>query len=113
MPTNTDLEYRIAESQGNWDTLETGQETVATAGTAVQVNGGTSLTIPDGSSVVIRADTDNTDAVYVGDDTVDSSTGFVIGTGESVELQVKDISNVYIDAATSGNSVSWITEVDA
>jgi len=112
MPTNDDLQYRIAESQGNWTDLTTGQDTVSTSGTAVQLNGGTSLTVPDGASLTLRA-IGGTGEVFVGDSTVDSATGYVIGQGETASLNITDVATVYIDAANAGDGVSWVIETDA
>lgn len=119
MPENNGLEYRQAEAaeatagaQGNWPNLETGQDTVATAGTAVQLNGGTSLVVPDGASVSVTALPSNAGNIYVGDSTVDSATGDVLTADTSVSPPVTDVASIYIDADNAGEGVSWITEVD-
>lgn len=101
-----------AGAQGNWPTIETGQQSVTTAGTAEQLNGGTSLAVPDGSALVVRADADNAGNIYVGDDTVTASTGFTLGAGESITMQVTDVASVYIDADNDAEGVSWIVEVN-
>lgn len=120
MPTNDDLEYRQAEAteatasaQGNWPDIETGQDTVSTTGTPVQLNGGTSLSVPDGATVSVTALPDNAGNIYVGDSTVDSSTGDVLTADSSLSIPVTDVSSIYIDADNAGEGVSWITEVEA
>lgn len=119
MTTNDDLEYRQATAaeateaaQGNWPDIETGQDTVTTAGTAVQLNGGTSLPIPDGASVAVRANSDNTGPVYVGDSTVDAATGFEKTPGDGVAVNVTDVNAIWIDADNAGDGVTWLVEVD-
>lgn len=104
--------YPLAEAgrQGNWATVDHGQQSVATAGTAEALNGGTSLTVPDGSSLAVRANGGNAGNIYVGDSTVASTNGFILGAGESIGLQVSDVADVYIDADNAGEGVSWIVE---
>lgn len=92
--------------------LAHGQDSVTTAGTAVQLNGGTSLTIPDGAELVVRADGGNAGNIYVGDSDVSSSNGFVLGAGESVSLPTSDVNNVYIDSDNDGEGVSWLVETE-
>lgn len=113
MPTNNDLQYRIAESQGNWPVANTGQETVGTPGTAVQFNGGTSLTIPDGSPLLVSAPSGNTGDVFIGDDMVDSGTGFVLAPGTEQTVYVGDVNTLYVDAANTGDSVSWFVATES
>lgn len=113
MPTNTDLEYRIAKSQGNWETVSFGQETVAASGTAEPLNGGTSLAVPDGATVEIAPLPGNTDSVYIGDSSVSTSTGRALASGDPpARLNVTDVSTIYVDAGTAGEGVSWIVESD-
>lgn len=99
-------------NQTTFPTVETGQETVTTAGTAVQLNGGTTVYVPNGASVAVRADGGNAGSIYVGDSNVSSSNGFVLGASESVSLPVDNVAAIYIDADNDGEGVSWITEVD-
>lgn len=113
MPTNTDLQYRIAESQGNWANIEHGQDTVATSGTAEALNGGTSLSVPDGATVEIAALPGNGGNVYVGDSDVSASNGRVLSAGDPpVRLNVTDVSSVFIDVDTAGEGVSWTVETN-
>lgn len=83
-----------------------------TAGTAVQLNGGTSISVPNGSALAVRAAGGNTGNIYVGDSGVSSSNGFVLGAGESVSMPIDDVSKVHIDSDNDGEGVSWIVEVD-
>lgn len=110
---NEDTLQQLRDSQGNWSTIETGQDTVATAGTAVQLNGGTSLAVPDGASVAVIAADGNTGSVYVGDSSVTTSNGAELTPDSSLSLNVADVSTIHIDADNSGDGVSWIAEVEA
>ena len=91
--------------------LDHGQQSVSSAGTAEALSTSSDLSVGSGAEVAIRANDDNTGSIYVGGSDVDSSNGFVLSAGESVALQVADVSDVYIDADTTGEGVSWITEV--
>lgn len=123
--TNEDLDYRTAvavegtdtstdnidAALGNWASVEHGQDTVATAGTAEALNGGTSLTVPDGARLVVKALGGNGGNVYVGADTVSASNGYVLAAGEETPpLGVTDVSSVFIDVDTGGEGVSWVVE---
>ena len=103
----------IDSAQGNWAGIETGQETVEVAGTAEALNGGTSLAVPDGASVRLKALGGNSGDVYVGDNTVSAGTGYVLDVGEMISVATTDVSNIFVDVDTAGEGVSWIVEVDA
>lgn len=90
--------------------LAYGQDSVSTSGTAEALNGGTSQTVPDGMAVAVKALDGNSGAVYVGDSSVGTGTGFELQPGEGVSLNVTDVANVYADVATGGDGVSWIVE---
>lgn len=97
----------------NFSTVAAGQDSVATAGTAEQLNGGTSLPVPQGSTLTIRANSGLTGSMYVGDSTVSSSTGYILAGGETVTLAVDDVAEVWIDTDSGGQGVSWVVEADA
>lgn len=96
----------------SYDTVAHGQQSVPTAGTSEALNGGTQEVVPNGAALAVRADTGNTGDVYVGDASVTTSNGFVLGPGESLSLAVSDVADVSIDADNNGDGVSWIVEVD-
>lgn len=108
--SGTQQDPATAQRQGNWATVNHGQDSVTTAGTSVQLNGGTSLAIPDGAALAVRADGSNAGNIYIGDSSVTASNGFVLGAGESATLQVDDVSDVHLDADNDGEGVSWIVE---
>lgn len=105
---NEDTLRQVNDAQGNWSTVQTGQDTVATAGTAVALNGGTSIPVPDGSPLRVKANPGIGGEIYVGDSNVSASNGFVLGGGSEVELNVTDVSNVWIDSDTNGLEASWV-----
>jgi len=85
------------------DDLGNGQKTVTAAGTA-EVLATTTAII----SVTIKALRANTGNIYVGDSGVDSANGHVLERGASVSMDVDDLADVYIDADTNGEGVSYL-----
>jgi hypothetical protein len=51
---------------------------------------------------------DATDVIYVGGSNVSSSLGYKLGEGESVELEIKDVDNIWIVASANTPAYSWI-----
>ena len=84
-------------------TVGNGQKTVTAAGTAEALAASTSI-----HSVTIKALAGNTNNVYVGDSSVDSTNGFVLDSGESISLDIDNLADVYIDTDTNGEGVSFI-----
>lgn len=83
-----------------------GQTTVTTAGTEVQLNANQAC-----KSVIIKALSTNTGIMYVGNDgnnAVSSSTGYPLSKDDYVVLEVLNLNNVYVDASVNGEKVAWI-----
>tara|TARA_Y100000310_G_C20637200_1_gene791827 strand:- start:126 stop:584 length:459 start_codon:yes stop_codon:yes gene_type:complete len=80
----------------------TNQFTVTTAGTAVQLQTSANL------SLTIKALAGNTGLIYVGDSTVDSSTGFELSAGDSVSLAISQNDVIWLDCSVNGEGVSVI-----
>ena len=81
-----------------------GQITVAVAGTAAQGPATTGL------HVAIKALVGNAGNVYVGNDAagdVTSANGFELAPGEGVVIK-KSLDALWFDAATSGDKFSWL-----
>ncbi len=81
-----------------------GQITVATAGTAVQGPATAGL------YVAIKALVGNAGNAYVGNDAsgdVTSANGFELAPGEGVVVQ-KSLQALWFDAATDGDKLSWL-----
>ncbi len=82
-----------------------GQVTVTTAGTAVA-----GPATPAGSTFAIKADPDNTDTVWVGNDGADdvtSANGFPLDPGEGIVVSVGALDALYFDADVSGEKACW------
>ena len=85
-------------------------KSIPTAGTPVRLSDVHLYT----TAFVIRADLTNAGLIYVGDEDVDSASGMFLQPGEANEkegkpntrgaLQTFNLKNVYVDAATSGDS---------
>ena len=84
-----------------------GVATVSSAGTAVQL----SSTDYRASGITIKAARANTDAIYIGDSTVDNSSGKIFAD-QSLTFRFNpshDISAIYVDADTNGNKAEfWV-----
>lgn len=94
----------------NFNTVASGQDTVSTAGTAEQLNGGTSENIPNRGVLHVKALSGNGGSVYLGDSSVSATTGYELTASESVTLHVGNVNDVWIDVDTGGEGVSWIVE---
>lgn len=79
----------------------TGQITVTTAGTRVQ---GTSTPC---IAVLLKALPSNTGVIYVGNSTVDSSTGFPLEAGGTMLAEVADLNELYFDASENAQKVAY------
>jgi hypothetical protein len=92
--------------------LINGLVTVSAAGTAVQFSS-SPLKV---KAIFIYASLGNSGAVYIGDSTVDSTNAPDLNPGEHYEIEFKseshdtpgELSDVYADAATSGNTVRYL-----
>ena len=85
--------------------------TVTSAGTPVQFP---PLLIPYDKEVSIKALSTNTGIVYIAgskQDAGDSTRRYPLVQSEAIELKIKNLKNLWLDAATSNDSVAWIVEV--
>lgn len=84
-----------------------GQITVTTAGTAVQ-----GPDAPLNNGAYIKSMSTNTGIVYVGNDgsnDVTSGNGFELtNTAGPIIVQVRNMNNLWFDAATNGDKFCWI-----
>ncbi len=86
-----------------------GQITVTTAGTAVQGDD-EQITL-----VLIRALSDNTGLVYVGNDganDVTAANGYELSGGDQIMVEGRDhggnLQNLWFDSATNGDKLCWL-----
>jgi hypothetical protein len=93
-------------SSGGITGIAHGVKTVTTAGTDEALAGSTSC-----KKVTIQAQTDNTGLIAVGgsgvDATVATGTGVVLNPGDSFELEIDDLADVYVDATVDGEGVRY------
>lgn len=83
-----------------------GTKVVTTAGTDVVLAASTTC-----KRVVIQSQTDNTTGISVGaagvDATVATGTGIFLYPGDSIELDIDNLADVFIDALTNGEGVRY------
>lgn len=83
-----------------------GVATVTTAGTDVALASSTAC-----KRVVIQAQTDNTNIIAVGatgvDATVATGTGIVLYPGDSFELEIDNLADIFIDSLVNGEGVRY------
>lgn len=83
-----------------------GVKTVTTAGTDVALAGSTAC-----RKVVIQAQTDNTGLIAVGATGVDATeatgTGVILYAGDAFELEIDNLSDVFIDSTINGEGVRY------
>ena len=95
------VEFDIKTGIGN------GRATCASAGTANVISATTSPC----KVVVFTAETDNTGAIALGgsavDETLASRSGTPLLAGDSMSMEIDDISKVYIDSAVTGDGVTF------
>ena len=88
----------------NPGTISTGKKT----GTALAEE---KVTIGSGAlgvGVTVKAMSTNTGLVYLGINTVSSTTGFELSAGEQVFIPVNNLDVVYLDVAVTGEGVTYI-----
>jgi hypothetical protein len=88
----------------------TGQKTVAVPGTPERLG---SEAIPVGSFVIIEVLAANTGNIGISDSSAGATLGggseFVLPTGaERIPIEVRNLDQLWIDAAVAGNGVMWI-----
>jgi len=79
-----------------------GTKDVTAHGTAEAL--GTTTTI---KSIYIKANSANTQNIYVGGATVDSSNGITLGANDSLSIDISDLVTVYIDSDVDGEGVGF------
>jgi hypothetical protein len=87
--------------------LLSGQTTVTSAGTAVQVHSGLRANGP----VMLKALPSNSGLIYVGNvgGDVDANNGMPLDAGEVVIIPfVGNLSSLWVDAAENGDKIAWL-----
>lgn len=78
------------------------QASVTNAGTRVQ------LAAASCKSITIKAKDTNTGYIYVGNSGVTSANGFILGSGETVSVDVNNANLMWIDSSVNNEGVSYI-----
>jgi len=101
------------DSEGNLKVTDESAQTPTNGGTLQVV--ATSTPTPLGSQkvrmITIKADKGNTDSVWIGfDSSINSSTGFPLDPGESIDIVIDDLSKVYVMSPSTAQKiyVMWV-----
>jgi len=93
----------------NRPSFRVGSNVIAVPGTAEQCD---TLTIPQGTFVVIHARPGNTGNLFVGYSKASAEANhFTLEPGATLELQTDNLNDVWVDAAIADDIVEWCTEV--
>lgn len=102
---NGETAYRQLVALGGYTTLGDGRKVVAAAGTRETLGAATIR------KVFITAETDNTGIVVVGGASVVAALatrrGLPLSAGDTVEIDVTELANVYLDVTVSGDGVTY------
>lgn len=104
------FELQSPRTLENPELLSAGVKTVTTAGTPEQLP---KLLIPYDKYVVLKALSSNTGTLYIGNtplEASDTTKAYPMTAGEIVEIKIKDLGQLWIDVAVSGNGLAWIVE---
>ena len=100
----------VTKQVGETSQLRFGTTNTATANTAkalaslvVNLKHGVKLRAPGTGDAV-----PNTDEVYIGDASVVASNGFALNPGDSLELKINNLNQLYVFSPTANQSVEWI-----
>jgi len=85
-------------------TIYHAKKTVTTAGTRVALASSQAV-----RSVCIKALQTNGGYIYVGDVSTSSTTGFQLLAGDTISLDIANLSTIYIDSSVSGEGVTYIS----
>jgi hypothetical protein len=77
---------------------------------------GTSPTLIDGREVMpfrlVVHNNDNTDAMYLGNADVTTSTGLLINKQETIELIINPLEALYAVSSKAGHIISWLKQTE-
>jgi hypothetical protein len=84
--------------------LQNGQKYVTSAGTRVALASSTAIY----HSVTIMAQSGNSGWIYIGNSSVSNSNGYILDAGETVTIEIANLSTIYVDSSVNGEGVSYI-----
>lgn len=96
-----------------WGDLENDHTTVDSSDSEKVLNNGSSIEIPHGATLRIRALTSNSGIVYVGQNGLTENSGYPLPQGSSITLEVTDVAlvSLYVPSGGSaGDGVAWMFE---
>lgn len=116
--TSNDGEYEIYSVVAGTITLtKSGILTTEVAGDTVIVTSKKGIPVSDGVKVVIKAEDDNTGNITIADSSAKALNtvtayfnNYTMSKGQSIEVYVKNLNQVWIDATVSGDGVEIIFE---
>lgn len=99
----------------NLSNITTGRKTVTVSGTPEQLSS-SSIAIPPGVSLVIKAMSANTGTITIGNSSSNansssSTVSFRLLAGQALALEIANVNIVWLDATVSGEGVEYIFEV--
>jgi len=100
---------KIREFENEQD-FTAGQYTTSSADTTETIVG-SSITVPDGKEIVVKALNGNAGPVYIGPSTMSTnSEGYELTSGTGIGLAVTDLNKIHIRSPNSGDGVTWTVE---
>ena len=90
-----------------YENMRSGRQTVATAGTAVQLSSASVVT----KKTIICAEDDNTGTIAVGSTNVSAAlstrNGIYLLTADCAVISVNDLNKIYLDSTINGDGVTY------
>ena len=109
---STTPQYQTTQPVSISTTVSTTEQPPTTIAHAQVPYAGTPLQLASNAckSVTIKAMTTNVGTIYVGGSSVTSSTGFPLGPGDTLSLDISNTNVIWITGTTS-DKISWISNV--
>lgn len=82
----------------------TGVRTITTPGTELVLSDDGELRV----GVTVKALATNSDVIFIGAASVDSTNGFQLSAGEQIFVTVTNLNQIYVDVTVGGEGVSYI-----
>lgn len=83
--------------------ITNGTLTVGTA--AIRIDGRAA-----GSVLLILHNNDNTDALYIGDESVTTSNGIALAKLERIQMVLHPLEQIYVVSSKNGHTLSWLRQ---
>lgn len=63
-----------------------------------------------GSVLLILHNNDNTDALYIGDESVTTSNGVALAKLERIQMVLHPLEQIYVVSSKNGHTLSWLRQ---